>query len=84
MSYDSLDIFQWVAGYAGIIRDETDLDTKHYMLDHLVDLMEDAHDFSWSGSKAAHAVVLTRMENCKLEWEDTAKLERIRRQHAQR
>ena len=84
VGYDDLNIFQWVAGYAGIIRDEIDIDTKHNMIDHLIDLMEDANDFSWSGAKAAHCVVLTRLENCKIEWEDTSKLERIRRQHAQR
>ena len=51
------------------------------MLDHLVELMEDAHDFSWSGSKAAHAVILSRMEDAKIEWEDTNKMERIRRKN---
>ena len=81
MSYDDLDIFQWVAGYAGIVKDELDGETKHQMLDHLIELMEDAHDFSWLGSKAAHAVVLTKMEDCRVEWEDTHKLERIRRQN---
>ena len=39
------------------------------MLEHLIALVEDAYDFSWVGSKAAHATILTKMEDCKLEWE---------------
>ena len=81
VSYDDLDIYQWVAGYAGICKDESDVDLKNIMLEHLIALMEDAHDFSWIGSKAAHAVILTKMEDCKLEWDDSLKLERIRRQN---
>ena len=81
ISYDDLDVFQWVAGYAGIVKDETDLDTKNIMLEHLMELMEDAHDFSWVGSKAAHAVILTKIEDCKLEWDDHTRLDRIRRQN---
>ena len=70
ISYDDLDVYQWVAGYAGIAKDEGDIDLKNTMLEHLIPLMEDAHDFSWTGSKAAHAVILTKMEDCKLDWDE--------------
>ena len=84
VSYDSLNVYQWVAGYVGIVMDEPDHETKTIMLEHLVDLMEDADDFSWSGSKAAHAVILARMEDCRLEWDERAKLDWIRRKNSQR
>ena len=46
--------------------------------------MEDANDFSWQAAKASHAVLLCRMEEGKVEWHETHKLDRIRRAHAQR
>ena len=54
-----------MTGYASIVKDEHDTDLKNAMLDHLIALMEDAHDFSWTGSKAAHTVAITKMEDCK-------------------
>ena len=46
--------------------------------------MEDATDFSWHGAKAAHAVLLCKMEMGSLQWEDTNRLDRIQRAHAQK
>ena len=46
--------------------------------------MEDAADFTFENAKACHAVVLTTMEADKLDWFDTAGLDRIRRSKAQR
>ena len=39
--------------------------------------MEDANDFSWQAAKASHAVMLCRMEEGKVEWHETHKLDRI-------
>ena len=36
--------------------------TKENMLDYVINLFEDALDFSWSSAKACHAVLLCRME----------------------
>ena len=46
--------------------------------------MEDANDFSWQAAKASHAVLLCRMEEGKVEWHETHKLDRIRRVDVQR
>ena len=43
---------------------------KHTMVSYLSDLMEDATDFSWQSTKAAHAVLLCEMERGSLQWED--------------
>ena len=83
-SYDQLNVFQWVSGFARITQDETDIDVKNKMLEYLADLMEDAQDFSWASAKAAHAVALCRMEDGKLSWKDTQGLDRVRRAHAQK
>ena len=83
-SYDQLNVFQWVSGFARIAQDESDMEVKNSMLEYLADLMEDAQDFSWASAKAAHAVALCRMEDGKLTWKDTQGLDRVRRAHAQK
>ena len=50
---------------------------KDKMLVYLADMIEDARDFSWALAKAAHAVILCRMEDGKLNWADTQKLDRL-------
>ena len=82
VSYDGLSWCQWMAGFATIAREESDLDTKNAMLEYLADLMEDANDFSWASTKGSDAVLLCKMEEGKLQWSDTFKIDRIRRAHA--
>ena len=50
----------------------------------MCDLMEDAQHFSWASAKGNHAVLLCRMEEGQVEWEQTAKIDRIRRANAQK
>ena len=54
------------------------------MLDYLGNLMEDASDFSWDSAKACHAILLTNIEADRISWNETEKLDRIRRANAQR
>ena len=82
--YDNLSWCQWVSGFAMIAREENNVDTKNAMLDYLSEIMEDANDFSWQSAKASHAVLLCWMEEGKVEWSETTKIDRIRRAHAQR
>ena len=48
----------------------------------MADLMEDCTDFTWSGAKAAHAGLCCEFERGTITWNDTAKIDRIRRAHA--
>ena len=82
--YDNLTVFQWMSGFAQIIKEETDISTKNAMLEYMSDLMDDAQDFGWHPAKASHAVLLCRMEEGKISWQETQKIDRIRRTHAQR
>ena len=84
VTYDSLSTFQWVSGFCAIIKDESDVNTKNSMLEYLSELMEDAQDFGWTSAKGAHAVLLCKMEEGKLNWAMTDKIDRIRRAHAQK
>ena len=55
------------------------------MLDYVIDLLDDATDFSWASAKASHAVLLCRMEQGEIgRWLKTKKIDRVRRAHAQR
>ena len=84
VSYDNLSMSQWVSGFSNIIREESDLVTKNCMLEYLADLMDDSHDFGWQSVKGAHAVLPCKMEENKVNWDETSKIDRIRRVHAQR
>ena len=75
---------QWVAGFSQIIREQSHLTVKNQMLDYMSDLMEDSHDFGWQAAKGCHAVLLVKMEEGKVAWGDTNKIDRIRRAHAQK
>ena len=84
VTYDALSMSQWVSGFAQIVREESNEAVKNYMLDYLAELMEDSHDFGWQSAKGSHAVLLCRMEDNKIQWQDTQKIDRLRRVHAQR
>ena len=84
VSYDSLSIFQWVAGICTIMREETSVKTKNAMLEYVTELMEDAQDFGWPSAKGAHTLLLCRMEEGKIEWHMTDKIDRLRKAHAQK
>ena len=62
ISYDQLTMPQWMAGFCRTMREETNQNLKDHMSNYLIDLMDDANDFSWSAAKASHAVLLCRME----------------------
>ena len=85
VQYDQLSVVQWVTGYCRILREEQNPQVKEHMIDYLIALMEDAHDFSWDVARASHAVLLCRMEQGEVKnYTETEKLDRIRRANAQR
>ena len=85
VSYDQLNVTQWVAGFGRTMRDESDPNLKQHMLDYLIALMDDANDFSWTSAKASHAVLLCRMEQGEVkDFLDTFAIDRIRRANAQK
>ena len=84
VTYDQLSLTQFIQGFTRNIIDETNNDTREHMMWYLHDLMEDATDFTWSSTKAAHAVLLCEMERGTVSWSDTNRIDRIRRAHAQK
>ena len=80
--YDQLLLTQFVQGFAQDILEELSLKNRKAM--YLNDLMEDAFDFSWANTKASHTVLLCEMETDMVSWQDTQRIDRIRRAHAQK
>ena len=62
VSYNQLTPIQWMAGFCRSMREEVNLKNREFMLDYLVNLLEDATDFSWAAAKASNDVLLCRME----------------------
>ena len=84
LSYDQLSMSQWVQGFCKNMLDEPDQKIRENMIQYMGELFEDVTDFSWQGAKAAHAVLLCEFERGTLNWGDTARIDRIRRAHAQK
>ena len=85
VSYDQLNVTQWVAGFGRTIREELDPELKAHMLDYMIALMDDVNDFSWGSAKASHAVLLCHMEQGEVKnFADTVAIECIRRANAQK
>ena len=74
-----------MAGFCRTIREESDLKIREFILDYVINLLDDATDFSWAFAKACHAVLLCRMEQGEIQsWSQTDKIDRVCRAHAQR
>ena len=55
ISYDQLSVVQWVAGFSRIMKERKNSDSKDFMLDYLMSLLDDVQDFCWEVAKASHA-----------------------------
>ena len=85
VTYDQLSPVQWMAGFCRAMRDQPDTKIREHMLDYVIQLLEDAEDFSRSAAKASHAVLLCCMEQGEISgWADCDKIEHIQRAHVQR
>ena len=84
LTYDQITMPQFVQGFVKNILDEKSQENRDHMLQYLGDIMEDASDFSWQSAKASHAVLLCEMERGKVTWQDTTRIDRVRRAYAQK
>ena len=85
IQYDQLLVTLWVAGFCCIMKEENHVENKEHMLDYLIQLLEDANDFSWDAAKSSHAILLCRMEQGEVKnYMQVEKNDRIRRANAQR
>ena len=82
--YDQLSLTQGVQGFCKNILEERSHERREAMVAYMSNLMEGATDFLWQCAKAAHAVMLCKMERGVLSWEDSDPIDRIRRAHEQK
>ena len=74
-----------MSGFCRAMREEQNQAIKDCMLHYVINLLDDAQDFSWSSAKASHAVLLCRMEQGEIGgWSEVEKIDRVRRAHKQR
>ena len=85
ISYNQLNVLQWMAGFCRTMKEENDIEIRNHMLEYVIALLDDAQDFSWQAAKASHAVLLCCMEQGEVaSWSDSEKIDRIRRANAQK
>ena len=84
ISYDQLSMVQWMAGFCRTMREENDINLRSHMLNYVIDLLDDAQDFSWTAAKASHAVLLCHMEQGEVSgYDQVDRIDRIRRAKGQ-
>ena len=84
ISYDQLTMPQWMASFRCTMREETNQNLKDHMLNYLIDLMDDANDFSWGAAKASHAVILCLMKQGEVTgYDQVDRIDQIRKANAQ-
>ena len=83
-SYEEINIYQWVQGFARCVLEEKDPAIRSHMLAYQGNLMQDALELSWPTAKRAHAAVLTEIERGQASWEDHSTIDRIRQRFTQR
>ena len=63
LSYIQLSPIQWVAGFCRTMREESSSQNRDYMLDYLINLLEDATDFSWAWATRYYCVGWSRVKS---------------------
>ena len=86
VTYNQLTSIQWMAGFCWIMREDPVSENRDSMLDYVINLLEDAMDFSWSSAKASYADLLCLMEQGEIgDWPEVEKTpDRVRHVHALR
>ena len=85
VTYNQLFPVQRMAGFCQTMREESDIKVQEHMIDYVIDLLDDATDFSWSLAKASPAVLLCRIEQGEIKsWLETDTIDRVHLANAQR
>ena len=55
---------------------------KENMVEYLTELLQDACDYSWEAAKGAHSVLLHRMQDGVVAWDNLKDVNKIRKRYA--
>ena len=81
-SYDQLTTCQWMLGFLRIRQEEQDPLVKENMVEYLTELLQDACDYSWDAAKGAHSVLLHRIQDGVVAWDNLKDVNKIRKRYA--
>ena len=81
VKYDSLSQMEFMNGYLMLMKREKDSRVRSHMYEHLINLTDDASQYSWPVVRNFHSIVLCMMESNRLEWHQTSKIDDLRRQY---
>lgn len=84
LKYDELTIDMFVEGYARAIRDEPEFDVQMCMVESLAKLMHTVTDTNWHTARGAFSVILTELEEGRLEWSSAEKIDSLLRLYTQK
>ena len=82
-TYEQLSSIQWLLGFLRIREEERDPIVKENMISYLTELSQDACDYSWEAAKGAHSVLLHRMADGVVTWDNLKEVHKIRKRFAQ-
>ena len=77
-TYEQLDECQWLLGFLRQRQVAKSMSIKENMIEYLIDLLQDAVDFSWPAAKGAHFVVNHRIINGLASWDDLSSVKKFR------
>ena len=81
MSYEQLTQAQFVLGFLRSVQEENNMYIGANMIEYLTELFQNACDHSWQAAKSAHLVVMTKMEEGRITWNDLKKVNKVRKKH---
>ena len=79
VTYGQLSQAQFVLGFLRSVQEETDMYVRSNMIEYLTELCQNVCDHSWHAAKGAHLVVMTKMEEGLLTWNDLKKVNKVRK-----
>ena len=79
VTYDQLTQAQFVLGFLRSVQEESDMYVRSNMIEYLTELFQNVCDHSWQAAKGAHLVVMTKMEEGLITWNDLKKVNKVRK-----
>ena len=81
-TYDQLDECQWMLGFLRQRQSESNQVIRENMIEYLVELLQDAVDFSWPSAKGSHYVLIHRLADGLASWSDLSSVHNVRLRYA--
>ena len=79
LTYEQLNQSQFVLGFLRSIQEEVNTLIRSNMVEYLTELFQDVCDMGWVSAKGAHLVVMSKMEEGLVTWQDLKKVNKIRK-----